>query len=110
MTAGAGGWPAGRKRGGQQRRGARRGRGWSCGGADAELAAAYDRARPRLVRVAYAVLGSRCEAEDVVSECWLRRSAADARDPVKDVDAWATVAVALRVGDDVFCRLHNRLA
>jgi RNA polymerase sigma-70 factor, ECF subfamily len=37
---------------------------------------------------------SRCEAEDVVSECWLRLSAADARDPVKDVDAWATVAVA----------------
>jgi RNA polymerase sigma-70 factor, ECF subfamily len=61
---------------------------------EAELAAAYDRARPRLVRVAYAVLGSRYEAEDVVSECWLRMSAADARDPIKDVDAWATVAVA----------------
>jgi len=61
---------------------------------DAELAAAYERARPRLVRVAYAILGSRYEAEDVVSECWLRMSAANARDPVKDVDAWATVAVA----------------
>lgn len=61
---------------------------------EAELAAAYDRARPRLVRVAYAVLGSRYEAEDVVSDCWLRMSAADARDPIKDVDAWATVAVA----------------
>lgn len=61
---------------------------------EAKLAAAYERARPRLVRVAYAVLGSRYEAEDVVSECWLRMSAADARDPIKDVDAWATVAVA----------------
>jgi RNA polymerase sigma-70 factor, ECF subfamily len=61
---------------------------------DAMLAAAYDQARPRLVRIAYAVLGSRSEAEDVVSDCWLRMSAADARDPIQDVDAWATVAVA----------------
>ncbi|HVQ90249.1 MAG TPA: RNA polymerase sigma factor SigJ [Mycobacteriales bacterium] len=58
------------------------------------LAAAYERARPRLIRVAYAVLGSHVEAEDVVSECWLRMVAADGRDPIRDVDAWATVAVA----------------
>ena len=61
---------------------------------EAELAAAYEQARPRLVRVAYAVLGSHAEAEDVVADCWLRMSAADARDPVLDVDAWATTAVA----------------
>jgi RNA polymerase sigma-70 factor (ECF subfamily) len=59
-----------------------------------ELAAAYQNARPRLVRVAYAVLGSRAEAEDVVSECWLRLVAADERDPVGDVEAWGTVTVA----------------
>jgi RNA polymerase sigma-70 factor, ECF subfamily len=59
-----------------------------------ELADAYELARPRLIRVAYAVLGSRHEAEDVVSETWLRLVAADAGDPVRDVDAWATVAVA----------------
>jgi len=35
---------------------------------DLELAEAYQRARPRLVRVAYAVLGSVVEAEDVVSD------------------------------------------
>jgi RNA polymerase sigma-70 factor (ECF subfamily) len=64
------------------------------GSRDGALAAAYDQARPRLVRVAYAVLGSRSEAEDVVADCWLRLSAADARDPIRDVDAWATVAVA----------------
>ncbi|MEN3359907.1 MAG: polymerase sigma-70 factor, subfamily [Mycobacteriales bacterium] len=64
------------------------------GGRAAALAAAYEGARPRLVRVAYAVLGSQVEAEDVVSECWLRLVTADARDPVRDVDAWATVAVA----------------
>ncbi len=34
-----------------------------------ELAAAWTRLRSRLVGVAYAVLGTRAEAEDVVSDC-----------------------------------------
>lgn len=68
---------------------------------DAELAAAYTRARPRLVRVAYAVLGSNAEAEDVVSDCWLRLTAANAREPILDVEAWATVAVARRALDEL---------
>lgn len=59
-----------------------------------ELATAYDEARDRLVRVAYAILGSRAEAEDVVADCWLRLVTADAREPVRDVGAWATVTVA----------------
>lgn len=63
------------------------------------LAAAYTEARPRLVRVAYAVLGVHAEAEDVVSEVWLRLAQADACDPVLDVDGWATVAVARRALD-----------
>jgi RNA polymerase sigma-70 factor (ECF subfamily) len=46
------------------------------------------------VRVAYAILGSHAEAEDVVADCWLRLVAADERDPVRDVGAWATVTVA----------------
>lgn len=58
------------------------------------LATAYDAVRPRLVRVAYAILGSHAEAEDVVADCWLRLEGADAREPVRDVAAWATVAVA----------------
>ena len=58
------------------------------------LAAAYDAERPRLVRVAYAILGSHAEAEDVVADCWLRLVAADEREPVRDVAAWATVTVA----------------
>ena len=61
---------------------------------EAELAEAYERARPRLVRVAYAVLGSTSDAEDVVSDAWLRLVNADRRDPVLDVEAWSTVAVA----------------
>jgi RNA polymerase sigma-70 factor, ECF subfamily len=66
---------------------------------EAELATAYTRARPRLVRIAYAVTGSHAEAEDVVSDCWLRLVAADANTPVKDVEAWGTVVVARRALD-----------
>jgi len=65
-----------------------------CSGREDELAAAYQRARPRLLRLAYATLGSRTEAEDVVSECWLRLAGADSREPVRDVEGWAVTAVA----------------
>jgi RNA polymerase sigma-70 factor (ECF subfamily) len=67
--------------------------------ADDVLATAYTLARPRLVRIAYAVLGSTAEAEDAVSECWLNLVAADAREPIRDVEAWATVAVAHKALD-----------
>lgn len=59
-----------------------------------ELAERFAAARPRLIRVAYAILGSLAEAEDVVSEVWVRLAAADAGHPVLDVDAWTTVAVS----------------
>lgn len=65
-----------------------------------ELAAEYDALRPRLVRVAYAILGSRAEAEDVVADCWTRLVDADAREPVRDLTGWLTVAVA-RAATDV---------
>lgn len=64
-----------------------------------DLAHEYTAARARLVRVAYAVLGSRAEAEDVVSETWLRLAEADAREPVRDVEGWSVVAVARRALD-----------
>lgn len=64
------------------------------------LAREYDALRPRMVRVAYAILGSRSEAEDVVAECWTRLADADAREPVRDVTGWLTVAVA-RAATDV---------
>jgi len=60
----------------------------------ADLAQAFDSARPRLVRVAYAVLGSAGDAEDVVSEAWLRLVSADEREEVLDVEGWGVVAVA----------------
>ena len=58
------------------------------------LAAAFSQARPRLVRVAYAIIGSHSEAEDVVADCWFRLAAADEDEPVRDVEAWAVVAVS----------------
>jgi len=64
-----------------------------------ELAAEWTRLRPRLVSVAYAVLGSRTEAEDIVADCWLSLVTADAREPVRDLYAWGTIAVARRAVD-----------
>jgi RNA polymerase sigma-70 factor, ECF subfamily len=58
------------------------------------LAAAFSQARARLVRIAYAVLGTHTEAEDVVADCWLRLVAADEHQPVRDVESWAVVAVS----------------
>lgn len=66
----------------------------------AVLAGEYDALRPRMVRVAYAILGSRAEAEDVVADCWPRLVEADAREPVRDLTGWLTVAVA-RAATDV---------
>lgn len=60
----------------------------------AELAQAYDAARPRLTRVAYAILGSRADAEDVVADTWLKLVQADEGEPIRDVVGWATVATA----------------
>ena len=61
---------------------------------EARLAEEYDAVRPRLIRVAYSILGSRAEAEDVVADCWLRLVAAEGREPIEDVLAWSTVTVA----------------
>ncbi|MBY6350762.1 RNA polymerase sigma factor SigJ [Rhodococcoides corynebacterioides] len=63
-------------------------------GSATDLAEAFLRARPRLVRVAYAVLGTLADAEDVVSDCWFRLDAAHRERPIEDVDAWTTVVVA----------------
>lgn len=45
--------------------------------AGAEAAASFDPLRPRLVRVAYRMLGSMADAEDVVQEAFIRWMAAD---------------------------------
>ncbi|MGH3125055.1 MAG: sigma factor, partial [Streptosporangiaceae bacterium] len=71
----------------------------SAGTRENELAAEYTRIRPRLLRAAYALLGTHAEAEDVVADTWLRLAAADQRERVADVEAWAVVAVSRRALD-----------
>ena len=52
----------------------------------------FARARPRLLRLAYAELGDLSEAEDVVQEAWLRLERTGA-ESVADLDAWLTTVV-----------------
>ena len=59
-----------------------------------QLAEEFSQARPRLVRVAYAIIGTHTEAEDVVADSWFRLLTADQQEPVRDVEAWSVVAVS----------------
>lgn len=60
------------------------------------LAQRFTDIRPRLTTVAYAIVGSRAEAEDVVSSTWLRLMEAAERAPIEDIQAWSIVAVSRR--------------
>ncbi len=62
------------------------------GGGDRGLAAEFEALRPRLTRVAYGMLGSVAEAEDVVQEAWLRLGRTD-RATIRDLRAWLTAVV-----------------
>ena len=66
---------------------------------DDELAREFTRLRSRLNGIAYAIVGMSAEAEDVVSDCWLRLAAADEQEPVRDVEGWCVVAVSRRALD-----------
>jgi len=58
---------------------------------------AFERARPRLFGIAYRMLGSAAEAEDVVQDVWLRWQTAD-RGPVRNPLAFlATVTTRLAI-------------
>ncbi|WP_246797997.1 RNA polymerase sigma-70 factor [Burkholderia perseverans] len=61
-------------------------------------ASVFDRLRPRLQGIAYRMLGSVAEAEDVVQDAWLRWHSA-ARDTIENAEAWL-VAVATRISID----------
>jgi RNA polymerase sigma-70 factor (ECF subfamily) len=54
--------------------------------------------RPRLLGIAYAMLGGVADAEDVVQDAWLRWDAAD-RDLLRDAEAWL-VTVTTRLAID----------
>jgi RNA polymerase sigma-70 factor (ECF subfamily) len=75
-------------------------------GGDA-LAQAFAAQRPRLVRVAYATVGSVAEAEDCVQEAWLRlRRVADPAE-IRDLGAWLTTTVS-RLALDALGRAQAR--
>ena len=58
-----------------------------------ELAQAFEAQRPRLLRVAYATIGSLAEAEDCVQETWLRLRRTQDRPSIRDLRAWLTTTV-----------------
>lgn len=69
------------------------------GGPDGNLAAAFEQLRPYLRRVAYGVLGSLSEADDVVQDAWLRLQRVD---PATIADLRAYLAqVTARLALDV---------
>lgn len=57
------------------------------------LAEQFEARRPRLVSIAYRMLGSRAEAEEAVQDAWLRLSRAGA-DEIESFDGWLTTVVA----------------
>ncbi|MFD9486373.1 RNA polymerase sigma factor SigJ [Streptomyces sp. NPDC059991] len=57
------------------------------------LARAFERERPRLLRVAYTTTGCLAEAEDCVQEAWLRLRGLDDPGAVRDLRAWLTTTV-----------------
>jgi RNA polymerase sigma-70 factor (ECF subfamily) len=60
--------------------------------------ATFNRLRPRLQDIAYRMLGSSAEADDVVQDAWLRWNAADAL-RVDNAEAWL-VSVTTRIAID----------
>lgn len=62
-------------------------------GADAGLAREFEAERRRLTGVAYRMLGTIAEAEDVVQDAWLRLARVD-RATIEDLPAWLTTVVS----------------
>lgn len=54
---------------------------------------AFEDLRPKLLAIAYRMLGSVSEAEDAVQDTWLRWQAAD-RDAVRDPRAWLSTTIS----------------
>jgi RNA polymerase sigma-70 factor (ECF subfamily) len=66
----------------------------------ASLLDEFERERPHLTAVAYRMLGSRAEAEDVVQEAWLRYDKARAGGEIHDLRGWLTTVTG-RISLDV---------
>jgi len=61
---------------------------------DEELTRAFEAERPRLLRVAYATVGSLADAEDCVQEAWLRLRRHQDPAGIRDLGAWLTTTVS----------------
>jgi RNA polymerase sigma-70 factor (ECF subfamily) len=58
----------------------------------ADAAATFEACRPRLLRIAYGILGRVGEAEDIVQDAWLRLERADPA-TIENLPAWLTTVV-----------------
>src|SRR5438105_15574562 len=65
---------------------------------DLPLADPFDALRPRLFGIAYRMLGTRADAEDVLQDAWLRWNEAD-RASLQSAEAWL-VTVTTRLAID----------
>lgn len=77
------------------------------GGEDGH-AAIFEQARPRLLGLAYRILGSRSDAEDAVQDVFLRWLAAD-RDTISSPGAWLTTACTRRAIDILRAAYRSRV-
>lgn len=75
--------------------------------ADRDLAARFEAHRPHLRAVAYRMLGSLAETDDVVQDAWLRASRADAL-KVDNLVGWLTTIVARLCLDRLRTRASRR--
>src|SRR6478609_6601110 len=58
----------------------------------------FEQARPRLLGLAYRILGSRADAEDAVQDAFIKWQGAD-RDAIDNPDGWLTTVCARRCID-----------
>ena len=73
-----------------------------------DKAARFERERARLVGVAYRMLGSRTDADDVVQDAWLRFAAATT--PIDNPAAWLTTIVTRLAIDELRTARRTRAA
>jgi RNA polymerase sigma-70 factor, ECF subfamily len=73
---------------------------------DAAVAETFQQLRPRLVGVAYGLLGSVAEAEDVVQDAWIRLQRSDV-DSIDDLAGWL-VTTTSRLALDVLRSARSR--